>query len=49
MTYNTDCCGLSVQYYRFNLGLRDDTGWRFAFAIANVGTFGTLKKQDRTF
>ncbi|HUP04539.1 MAG TPA: LPS assembly protein LptD [Bryobacteraceae bacterium] len=48
-TYNTDCCGLSVQYYRINLGLRDETGWRFAFAIANVGTFGTLKKQDRTF
>jgi LPS-assembly protein len=49
VTYNTDCCGLSVQYYRFNVGLRDETGWRFAFAIGNVGTFGTLKKQDRTF
>jgi len=49
LNYNTDCCGLSVQYYRINLGLRDETGWRFAFAIANVGTFGTLKKQDRTF
>ena len=49
LTYNTDCCGLSVQYYRINLGIRDETGWRFAFAIANVGTFGTLKKQDRTF
>jgi LPS-assembly protein len=49
LTYNTDCCGLSMQYYRINLGIRDETGWRFAFAIANVGTFGTLKKQDRTF
>ena len=49
VTYNTDCCGLSFQYYRINLGLRDETGWRFAFAIANVGTAGTLKKQERTF
>ena len=49
VTYNTDCCGLSVEYYRINAGIRDDTGWRFAFAIANVGTFGTLKKNDRTF
>jgi LPS-assembly protein len=49
VTYNTDCCGLSFQYYRINLGLRDETGWRAAFSIANVGTFGTLKKQDRTF
>jgi LPS-assembly protein len=49
VTYNTDCCGLSVEYYRFNQYPRDETGWRFAFAIANVGTFGTLKKNDRTF
>ena len=49
VTYNTDCCGLSLQYYRFNVGLRDETQWRVAFAIGNVGTFGTLKKQDRTF
>ena len=49
VTYNTDCCGLSFQYYRINLGLRDETGWRAAFSIANVGTFGTLQKQDRTF
>jgi LPS-assembly protein len=49
VTYNTDCCGLSLQYYRYNVGLRDETQWRVAFAIANIGTFGTLKKQDRTF
>jgi LPS-assembly protein len=49
ITYNTDCCGLSLQYYRYNVGLRDETQWRIAFAIANIGTFGTLKKQDRSF
>ena len=48
-TYNTDCCGLSLQYYRYKWGLRDETQWRVAFAIGNIGTFGTLKKQDRTF
>lgn len=50
VTYNTDCCGLSVQYYRVHLGaVRDETQWRVAFAIGNIGTFGTLKKQDRMF
>ncbi|MBZ5604634.1 MAG: LPS assembly protein LptD [Acidobacteriia bacterium] len=49
VTYNTDCCGISVQYRRFSLGVRDDSQIQVAFAISNVGTFGTLKKQDRVF
>jgi LPS-assembly protein len=49
VTYNTDCCGISVEYRRFNVGVRDDTEYRIAFAISNVGTFGNLRKQDRIF
>jgi LPS-assembly protein len=49
VTYNTDCCGFSVQYRRYNVGVRDEGRLTVAFAIANVGTFGTLKKQDRLF
>ena len=30
-------------------GVRDDTAYRFAFSIANIGTFGNLKKQERLF
>ncbi len=49
VTKNTDCCGFSLQYRRFNLGLRDDSQIQFAFSIANLGTVGSLKPQDRTF
>ena len=49
VTYNTDCCGISLQYRRFSLGARDDSQIQVAFAISNVGTFGTLKRQDRVF
>lgn len=49
VTKNTDCCGFSVQYRRFNIGNRDDSQIQFAFAIANIGTFGSLKRQDRMF
>jgi len=49
VTYNTDCCGISVQYRRFNVGTRDETQYRLAFAVSNVGWFGTLKKQERIF
>ena len=49
VTYNTDCCGISVQYRRFNFGTRFENQFRVAFAVANIGTFGTLKKQERLF
>ncbi|HUA86982.1 MAG TPA: LPS assembly protein LptD [Bryobacteraceae bacterium] len=49
VTYNTDCCGFSVQYRRFNIGLRDDSQWQGSFAISNIGTFGTLKRQQSIF
>ncbi len=49
VTYNTDCCGFNVQFRRFSFGTRNENQFRIAFAIANVGSFGTLKKQERLF
>lgn len=49
ITYNTDCCGFSVQYRRFNFNVFNDNQFRVAFAIANIGSFGTLRRQERIF
>ncbi|MGH9661005.1 MAG: LPS-assembly protein LptD [Bryobacteraceae bacterium] len=49
VAYNTDCCGISLQYRRFGFGTRNENQFRIAFAVANLGTFGTLKKQERLF
>lgn len=49
VTYNTDCCGFSVQYRRFSFGTRNENQFRVAFAIANLGSFGTLRRQERFF
>jgi LPS-assembly protein len=49
VTYNSDCCGFSVQYRRFSLGTRNENQFRVAFTVANIGAFGTLKKQERLF
>jgi LPS-assembly protein len=49
VTYNTDCCGFSVQYRRLNFGTRNENQFRIAFAIANIGSFGTLRRQERFF
>jgi LPS-assembly protein len=49
-TYNTDCCGISVEWRRYNFGgVRDDTQYRLSFSIANVGNFGNMRKQERIY
>lgn len=49
ISYNTDCCAFSVQYRRFSFGTRNENQFRFAFAVANIGSFGTLRRQERLF
>jgi LPS-assembly protein len=49
VTFNSDCCGLSVQFGRISAGVRDETLFRISFSIANVARIGTLRKRDRLF
>ncbi|NWF85739.1 MAG: LPS-assembly protein LptD, partial [Bryobacteraceae bacterium] len=49
ITYNTECCAFSGQYRRFAFGTRNENQYRFALVIANIGSFGTLKRQERLF
>jgi LPS-assembly protein len=49
VTYNTDCCGWSVQFRRLAFGNRNENQFRVAFAVANIGSFGTLRRQERIF
>lgn len=49
-TYNWDCCGFTFEYRRFKFGtIRDESQYRFALTLANIATFGTLRKQERLF
>jgi LPS-assembly protein len=49
-SYNWDCCGLSLEYRRFALGVvRNENQYRFAFTLANVGAFGNLRRQERLY
>ena len=49
ISYNTDCCGISVEYRRYNFGVRDDTQYRLSFTIANIGSFGNMRKQEQIY
>jgi len=45
-SYNWDCCGLNFEYRRFVLPtVRNESQYRFAFNLANIGTFGNLRRQ----
>jgi LPS-assembly protein len=54
-TYNWDCCGVILEYRRFALGsstatfTRNENQFRFTFALANVGAFGNLRRQEKLF
>lgn len=48
--YNWDCCGLSLEYRKFQLGtVPSDTVYRFNFTLAGVGTAGNLRRAERLF
>jgi LPS-assembly protein len=50
ISYNGNCCGLAVEYRRIALGqVRTDNQFRVAFIIANIGTFGNLRRQEKIF
>src|SRR5207244_12974546 len=50
IAYNWDCCGFSVEYRRFALGsVRNENQLRFNFALANIGSFGNLRRQEKLF
>jgi LPS-assembly protein len=48
--YNGGCCGLSFEYRRINLGtVRTENQFRVAFILANLGSFGNLRRQERIY
>ena len=48
-TYNWDCCGVTFEYRRWVLGVRNENYFRFALSLANFGTFGNIRRQDRLY
>jgi LPS-assembly protein len=50
ISYNGKCCGLALEYRRSELGqVQTDNQFRVAFIIANIGTFGNLRHQEKIF
>jgi len=48
--YNWNCCGLSIEYRKYELGsVRNEGAYKFNFTLANIGTAGNLRKAERLF
>ena len=48
--YNWNCCGLAVEYRKYNLGtVRDENSYRFNFTLANIGSAGNIRRAERLF
>jgi LPS-assembly protein len=49
-TYNWNCCGLSVEYRKYDLGtIRDEGAYSFNFTLANIGTAGNLRRAESLY
>ena len=49
-SYNWNCCGLAVEYRKYNLGtVRDENSYRFNFTLANIGSAGNIRRAERLF
>jgi LPS-assembly protein len=50
VTYNGSCCGISLEYRRLSLGeIRTENQFRVSLNIANIGTFGNLRREEKLF
>jgi LPS-assembly protein len=48
--YNFGCFGIDFEFRRFDLGpLRRENQYRVALSLANVGTFGNLRRRERLY
>jgi len=49
-TYNWDCCGMTLEYRRYAIAnVRNENLFTFTFALANIGGFGSLRRQERLY
>jgi LPS-assembly protein len=49
-SYNWDCCGVTLEYRRYAIAnVRNENLFRFTFTLANLGSLGNLRRQERLY
>jgi LPS-assembly protein len=49
-TYNWDCCGMTLGYRTYTVAnVRNENLFVFTFSLSNIGSFGSLRQQERLY
>lgn len=48
-TYNWDCCGATLEYRSYTVANVHENLFRFNFTLADIGSFGSLRKQEQLY
>ncbi len=49
LNYMWNCCGVSLEFQQFDLGLRIESRFTFSFSLKGIGNFGNLKNPENLF
>jgi LPS-assembly protein len=50
VSYNGSCCGIGFEYRRFSFGtIRNENQYSVVFRIANLGSAGNMRRQEKIF
>ncbi|MBZ5495528.1 MAG: LPS assembly protein LptD [Acidobacteriia bacterium] len=49
LNYMWNCCGISLQFQQFDLGLRTESRFSFSFNLKGIGNFGNIKRPENLF
>ncbi|GAB4249911.1 MAG: hypothetical protein Kow00109_25910 [Acidobacteriota bacterium] len=49
LNYFWDCCGVSVEYWGFDIGTRQESQVRFSLYLKGIGAFGTIRRPEIVF
>lgn len=50
ITYNGNCCGIGFEYRKFSFGaIRNENQYSIVIRIANLGSVGNMRRQEKIF
>ncbi|MBP1600246.1 MAG: Organic solvent tolerance protein OstA [Acidobacteria bacterium] len=49
LMYFWDCCGVALDYQKYDVGIRAENRLTFSFSLKGIGSFGNLKRPESLF
>jgi LPS-assembly protein len=49
LNYMWNCCGISLEFQQYHLGVRTESRFTFSFSLKGIGNFGNLRRPESLF